>query len=128
MTGTSPSDCLVSYPGHSLGGILPQGREAVCLFYSPNWLGKGNGWMFVLSSPWKNSVNTVIGVGMLIDPQALKSLNSIKKIQPRMMVATFNGNSSKTIISCDSPTNPSDEMDLDTFNKKLSSLVYSPMF
>ena len=34
----------------------------------------------------------MIGVGMLIGPWVLKSLNSIEKIQPRMMVATFNGN------------------------------------
>ena len=32
------------------------------------------------------------GVGMYIGPQVLKSLNSIEKIQPRMIVATFNGN------------------------------------
>ena len=41
----------------------------------------------------ENSVNaTVAGVGMLIGPRALKTLNSIERIQPRMMVATFNGN------------------------------------
>ena len=40
----------------------------------------GNGWMFVSAFAWKNSVNTVIGdVGMLIDPSALTSLNSIEK-------------------------------------------------
>ena len=32
--GTSPSDCLVLYPGHSLGGVLPLCREAVGVFYS----------------------------------------------------------------------------------------------
>ena len=37
--GTSPSDCLVSYPGHSLGGVLPLCREAVGVFYSPSRLG-----------------------------------------------------------------------------------------
>ena len=42
---------------------------------------------------------------MLISPRGLKSLNSIEKIQPWMLVATFNGNPSTTIISCDSPTN-----------------------
>ena len=62
---------------------------------------------------------------MLIGPLALKSLNSIKKIQPRMMVATFNGNPSITIISCYSPTNVSEETDLITFYNKLSSLVRS---
>ena len=38
--GTSPSDCLVSFPGHSLGGVLPLCRGAVNVFYSPSWLGK----------------------------------------------------------------------------------------
>ena len=35
----SPSDCLVSYPGHSLGGVVPLCREAVGVFYSPSRLG-----------------------------------------------------------------------------------------
>ena len=39
--GTSPSDCLVSYPGYSLGGGgLPLCSEAVGVFYSPSQLGK----------------------------------------------------------------------------------------
>ena len=33
ITGTSPTHCLVSYTGHSLGG-------GVSVFYSPSWLGK----------------------------------------------------------------------------------------
>ena len=58
----------------------------------------GDGWTFVLVSTWKNSFNTEIGVGKLIGPQALKSLNSIEKIQPEMRVATFNGNPSTTTL------------------------------
>ena len=38
ITGTSPSDCLVSYPGHLLGEVLPLCREAVDIFYSPSQL------------------------------------------------------------------------------------------
>ena len=38
ITGTSPSDCLVSYPGYTLVGVLPLYREAVVVFYSPSWL------------------------------------------------------------------------------------------
>ena len=38
----------------------------------------GNGWTLATVSTWKNSVNaTVGGVGMLIRPRALKTLNSI---------------------------------------------------
>ena len=43
--GTSPSDCLVSYPRHLLGGVLLLCRGTVGVFYRPSWLGKGN---------WKN--------------------------------------------------------------------------
>ena len=42
ITGTSPSDCLVSYPGHSFGWVgrlLPLCRCAVGVFYSPSQLG-----------------------------------------------------------------------------------------
>ena len=40
ITGTSPSEWLVLYPGHLLGGgVLPFCREAVGVFYSPRWLG-----------------------------------------------------------------------------------------
>ena len=36
ITGTSPSDCLVSYPGHSFRVILPLCRSAVGVFFSPS--------------------------------------------------------------------------------------------
>ena len=84
----------------------------------------GNGWSLVTVSAWKNSVNVAVGgVGLLIGPRALKTLNSIEKIQPRMMAATFNGNPRATIISCYSPTNVSEETELVTFYDELSSLV-----
>ena len=83
-------------------------------------------WTFISASAQKNSVSAAVeGVGMLLSPHALKSLNSIEKIQPRMMVAIFNSNPSTMIISCYSPTNASDEKDPDTFYNELSSLVYS---
>ena len=79
----------------------------------------GNGWTFVSASASKNSLNaTIEGVGMLI-----KSLSSIEKIQPKMMVATFKGNPSATIISCYSPTNVSEKTDLITSYNELSSLA-----
>ena len=82
--------------------------------------------MLVTVSAWKNSVNVSVGgVGMLIGPRALKTLNSIERIQPRMMAATFNGNPKATIISCYSPTNVSEENEIVTFYEDLSSLVRS---
>ena len=49
ITGTSPSDCLVSYQDiYWGGGILPLCRDAVGVFYSPSWLGKpstDNAWI-----------------------------------------------------------------------------------
>ena len=82
--------------------------------------------MLVTVSAWKNSVNASVGgVGMLIEPRALKTLNSIERIQPMMMAATFNGNPKATIISCYSPTNVSEETELVTFYEELSSLVRS---
>ena len=86
----------------------------------------GNGGMLVTVSAWKNSFNASVGgVGMLIELRALKTLNSIERIQRRMMVATFNGNTKATIISCYSPTNVSEETELVTFYEVLSSLVRS---
>ena len=70
------------------------------------------------------TVNAAIGgVGMLIGPRALKSLNSIEKIQPRMIVATFNDNPSATIISCYSPTNVSEKQ-----TSSPSITTYPPLF
>ena len=84
----------------------------------------GKGW--TLASAWKNSINdTIGGVGMLIRQQALKTLNSIEKIHPRMMVATFNGNPRASIISYYSPTNISEETELIAFYDELSCLVRS---
>ena len=47
IIGTSPSDCMVSYP---MGGVLPIYRDAVGIFYSPNRLGKVNNILFFFVS------------------------------------------------------------------------------
>ena len=39
ITGTSPSDCSVSYTRTLVGGVLPLCRDAVGVFYSPSRLG-----------------------------------------------------------------------------------------
>ena len=84
----------------------------------------GKGWTLATASAWKNSVIDTAGdVGILIGPRALKPLNSIERIQPWMIVATFNGNPKATIISCYSRTNFSEETELITLCDELSSLV-----
>ena len=86
----------------------------------------GNGWSLATASAWKNSVHATIGgAGMLIGAQALKSLNSIEKILPRMMVATYNGNPSTTIISYKSSNNVSEETIFIAFYYEISTLVRS---
>ena len=40
ITGTSPWNCLVSYPGHAFGVVFPLCREAVGVLYNPSRLGK----------------------------------------------------------------------------------------
>ena len=84
----------------------------------------GNEWTFVLRSARKNSVNADIGgIGILLSPCALKSLNSIKRTQPRIMCVPFNSNHSTTIMTCYSPTNASDEIDIITCYIMPSSLM-----
>ena len=73
----------------------------------------GNCQTFASLYAWKNSVNAVIEAFLqLLSPRVLKSLNSIEKIQPKMILASFNGTFFITIISCYSPTNASDEIDI----------------
>ena len=90
ITAASPSDCLMSYPGHSLEGGTPLQGCNLCIL-QPSLTG------------WHLHRNTVISsVGMLLSPHALKSVNSIERIQPRIMCATFNGNPCTTIVSSNS--------------------------
>ena len=84
----------------------------------------GMGWTFISSSAWKNSINATIGgVGILISPRAMRCLNNIQKVSPRIIVASFQGNPCSTTISCYSPTNVSEEEQLVKFYDDLSSVM-----
>ena len=83
----------------------------------------GNGWPFISASDLKNTGNsTIVGVGMVLSPYATKSLNSIEKITPQILVATFHGNPEPTLISSCSPTSIVDEQEVRDFYDHLSSL------
>ena len=62
-------------------------------------------------------------IGMLFNPRALKSQYSIKRTQPKNTYATFNGNPYTTIIFCNSLINVSNETDITTFYRRLSSFA-----
>ena len=51
ITGTSPSDCLVSYHRHLLegSGVLPLCRDAVSVFYSPADRAKLTDWLILMA-------------------------------------------------------------------------------
>ena len=55
ITGDSPSDYLVSYPGHSLGG-----GSAVVVFYSPSRLGNKDDDEASLVEPLEKSQLTIV--------------------------------------------------------------------
>lgn len=84
----------------------------------------GKGWKLITGSATKNDSNaTVGGVGMLLSPNACKSLINIETINPRLMIATFNGNPQTTIISCYSPTNASEPNAAEEFYSDLANLI-----
>ena len=58
IIGTSPPDCLVSYPGHLLG-VWPLCRDTFGVFYCPSRLGKRK------AVPWQYSLLQKFGNGML---------------------------------------------------------------
>ena len=84
------------------------------------------GWVMITSSAGKATNNSTIrGVGLLLSPKAHKTLNSVETINPRTLIATFNGNPAVTIISCYSPTNVSNMHDREEFYTELADLTKS---
>ena len=59
----------------------------------------GNCWMLLTYSAEKASNNaTVRGVGILLSPKSYQSLDKIESISPRILLASFNGNPTTTLI------------------------------
>ncbi len=83
-----------------------------------------NAYRLITSSATKNSQNASIGgVGFLISPRVFKSLNSVEKINSRIILLHIKGNPKLTVICCYAPTNTSDDKDKDDFYYSLSRTV-----
>ena len=83
-----------------------------------------DGFQLVTASATKNSVNATIGgVGLLLSPRAQNNILKIEKISSRILVAEFNSNPINTFIACYSPTNCSEESEVDLFYTELKSVV-----
>lgn len=83
-------------------------------------------YQLITSSATKNSQGSTIGgVGILLSPRASDNLLSVEKISNRIIIAEFNSNPTTTLIACYSPTNVSEESDVDTFYQDLRGVVES---
>ena len=83
-------------------------------------------WKLITCSAWKNNANASVGgVGILLNPLAYKAAASVERITDRIMVATFHGNPQTALICCYSPTNVSDENEVDNFYEVLESVTRS---
>ena len=67
----------------------------------------------ITSSAWENTSKAAQGgIGLLLSNKAYNSYLSAEKISPRILVVSFAGNPSTTIIICYSPHNSSPEEDV----------------
>ena len=81
-------------------------------------------WKLITYSAWKNSVNAATGgIGILVSSRAYSYLSNIEIISPKIMMATFNGNPNTTIISCYSPKNVTEELEVEQFYLELAILT-----
>ena len=81
-------------------------------------------WKLITCSAWKNKANAAIGgIGILLNTRAYSSISSIEIITNRIMITTFHGNPQTTLICCYSPTNVSDEDEVDNFYEALESIT-----
>lgn len=79
--------------------------------------------LFTASAERNNCGASVRGVGIAIKSKLLPSLISVKKVNERIIVATFRGNPKTVVISCYSPHNSRPEEEVVTFYKKLSDVI-----
>ena len=108
------------------------GIDVICIqehkIYHPGenmkYYNMGDGWTLATSSAEKACNNaTIRGIGMFLSPMAYRSLLNVESINSRIMIATFNGNSKVTVVSCYSPTDCSEEEEAQDFYDQLTELI-----
>ena len=76
------------------------------------------------ASAYKNEINASVGgVGLTVQKQLLPILTSIKKVNDRILIATFRGNPKTVIISCYSPHNHAPFDEVEAFYEQLSNVI-----
>lgn len=76
------------------------------------------------ASAYKNDINaTIDGIGLTVQKSLLPLLSSIKKVNDRILIATFSGNPKTVIISCYSPHNHASIEEVETFYEQLSNVL-----
>ena len=82
------------------------------------------GQVLITSSAEKATNNSAIaGFDILLSLKAYGSLNSLKSINFRTLIALFNGNPAVTVISCYCPTKVSSVIEREEFFVELSDLL-----
>ena len=81
-------------------------------------------WILITCSAWKNSMNAATGgIGILLNSRAYDKITSVEKINPRIMAIHFEGNPMTTVISSYSPTNVTDEQEVELFYTDLTAFT-----
>ena len=76
------------------------------------------------ASAYRNEINATIGgIGLVVQKQLLPLLTSIKKVNDRILIATFSGNPKTVIISCYSPHNHFPIEEVESFYNELSNVI-----
>ena len=83
----------------------------------------GTSTIFTASAVRNEQNASVRGVAITINSKLLPLLESVKKMDERIVKATFKGNPKKVIISCYSPHNNLPEEDVVSFYIELSNAV-----
>ena len=79
--------------------------------------------MITSSAEKATNSSTIRGVALLLRPKAHKALNLVETIDPRTLIATFNGNPAVTVIFCYNHTNVSNVDDREELYAELSELT-----